>query len=123
MPTVRAFTNVSKSALPKDFMVNFIDALGKSLNREPKNVTLHFLCDQMLCRGPNDDPMCYVEIFNTCGHGEPDEIRQKVIGISDFLKTALKITDGEAVRILFHVIPPHHVGIGTGKILTDFMSK
>lgn len=40
MPTVRAFTNVSKSALPKDFMVNFIDALGKSLNREPKVSTV-----------------------------------------------------------------------------------
>ncbi|XP_041482033.1 uncharacterized protein LOC121429165 isoform X1 [Lytechinus variegatus] len=123
MPTVRTFTSVSRSDLPNDFMVNFINQLGKSLNRDPESVTLHMFCDQLLCRGTTNDPMCYVEIFNTCGHGEPDEIRQKVIGISDFLKTSLKITDGEMVRILFHVMPPHHVGIGTGKILTDFMKK
>ncbi|XP_072173949.1 MIF-like protein mif-2 [Diadema setosum] len=123
MPTVRVCTNVSQKDLPKDFLTDLLAQLAKSLKRDTSHITLHFLCDQLLIRGTAGDRMCYVEVFNSSGHGDAEEIREKVIGVSSFLKDALNITDGEMIQVLFHVIPPHQVGIGTGKILTDFMKS
>ena len=52
MPTVRAYTNVSRQELPEGFLANFLTQVAKSLKREEKVRSFNSIPSRIIIRNP-----------------------------------------------------------------------